>query len=128
MLSSALPKLPEHAPNHLLGIADLESLEACIPLGVDTFDSSYPTKVARHGTLLTHRGPLKVIRSVYKNHFEPPSKTCSCYTCEHYTLAYLHHLFKAKEISGLTLASIHNLHFMVELMVDYKNKILLNDI
>lgn len=128
MLSSALPKLPEHAPNHLLGIADLTSLEACIPLGIDTFDSSYPTKVARHGTLLTHKGPLKVMRGIYKNHFEPPSKACSCHTCEHYTLAYLHHLFKAKELSGLTLASIHNLHFMVELMIDYKNKILLDSI
>jgi len=126
MLSTTLPKLPETAPNHLLGIADLESLEACVPLGIDTFDSSYPTKAARHGTLLTSEGPLKITRGAFKNKFTPPVKGCSCYTCEHYSLAYLHHLFKAKEISGLTLASIHNLHFMVELMSQYKNKILNN--
>lgn len=128
MLDSTLPKLPETKPNHLLGIADLESLEACVPLGIDTFDSSYPTKAARHGTLLTHEGPLKITRGAFRSTFEPPSKGCTCYTCEHYTLAYLHHLFKAKELSGLTLASIHNLHFMVELMSQYKENILNNKI
>lgn len=126
MLSSTLPHLPTTAPNHLLGIADLESLEACVPLGIDTFDSSYPTKVARHGTLLTHEGPLKITRGAFKTIFEPIQKDCSCHTCEHYTLAYLHHLFKAKELSGLTLASIHNLHFMVDLMANYKENILNN--
>ena len=128
MLKSTLPNLPETAPNHLLGIADLESLKACVPLGIDTFDSSYPTKAARHGTLLTHEGPLKITRGVFKTAFNPPSKKCQCYTCMHYSLAYLHHLFKAKELSGLTLASIHNLHFMVELMSEYKENILNNKI
>lgn len=123
MLSSTLPRLPSHAPNHLLGIADLESLAACVPLGIDTFDSSYPTKAARHGTLLSPQGNIKITRGAYKMAFEPIQKGCSCYTCEHYTLAYLHHLFKAKELSGLTLASIHNLHFMVELMAEYRNAI-----
>lgn len=126
MLASMLPKLPETAPNHLLGIGDLESLAACVPLGIDTFDSSYPTKAARHGTLLTKGGPLKITRAAYQNIFEPVEKDCPCYSCRHYTLAYLHHLFKAREISGLTLASIHNLHFMVELMADYRKKISLS--
>ena len=116
MLSFTLPYLPEKAPNHLLGIADLDSLESCIPLGIDTFDSSYPTKAARHGSLLTQKGVIKVTRGYYKNHFQPPDCTCSCLTCQHYTLAYLHHLFKAREATGMTLASIHNLHFMVEFM------------
>lgn len=125
-LNFTLPLLPDDLPNHLLGIADLPSLEACVPLGIDTFDSSYPTKAARHGTLLTEKGGLKIRRTLYRNHFKPLSTTCSCYTCKHYTVAYLHHLFKAKEISGMTLASIHNLHFMVELMREYKDKILRN--
>lgn len=128
MLSSTLPKLPKTAPNHLLGIADLPSLQTCVPLGIDTFDSSYPTRAARHGALLTNSGTLKVTRGIFKAAFRPISKDCSCHTCEHYTLAYLHHLFKAKEVSGLTLASIHNLHFMVELMSRFKEKILNNEI
>ncbi|MDN3509658.1 MAG: tRNA guanosine(34) transglycosylase Tgt, partial [Candidatus Neptunochlamydia sp.] len=114
MLSSLLPKLPPEAPNHLLGIADLESLEACVPLGIDTFDSSYPTKAARHGTLLTSSGGMKIIRGRHSREFEPIEEGCSCYTCQNYSRAYIHHLFKAKELISMTLASIHNLHFMVE--------------
>ncbi len=123
MLQYTMPRLPEDKPNHLLGIADLESLEQCIPLGIDTFDSSYPTKAARHGTLLTKRGPLKITRGVYSNLFEPIEEGCSCLTCQEYSLAYLHHLFKAKELTAMTLASIHNLHFMVEYMNDYRDMI-----
>lgn len=126
MLTSLLPKLPPHAPNHLLGIADLESLQACVPLGIDTFDSSYPTKAARHGTLLTPSGGMKISRGRHKDEFEPVQKDCTCMTCQNYTRAYLHHLFKAKELTAMTLASIHNLHFMVELMNDYRKKITLN--
>lgn len=128
MLSSLLPKLPDEAPNHLLGIADLESLESCVPLGIDTFDSSYPTKAARHGTLLTHAGGLKITRGKHRGEFEPIEEGCSCYTCQHYTRAYIHHLFKAKEFTSMTLASIHNLHFMVELMSQYRNLIITNSI
>ena len=126
MLSGVLPKLPTEAPNHLLGIADLESLEKCVPLGIDTFDSSYPTKAARHGTLLTKQGHLKITRGVNANLFQPIEKDCPCFTCQEYTLAYLHHLFKARELTALTLASIHNLHFMVKLMDSYRKKIINN--
>lgn len=128
MLTSLLPKLPLSAPNHLLGIADLTSLQRCVPLGIDTFDSSYPTKAARHGTLLTPSGGIKISRGRHKEEFEPIQKGCPCFTCEHYTRAYLHHLFKAKEITAMTLASIHNLHFMVELMALYRKKIILNEL
>ena len=124
MLTSLLPKLPDEAPNHLLGIADLESLKSCVPLGIDTFDSSYPTKAARHGTLLTKEGGLKITRGRHSGEFEPIEKDCTCYTCKNYTRAYIHHLFKAKEITSMTLASIHNLHFMVDLMQNYRDSII----
>ncbi|MDX8431435.1 MAG: tRNA guanosine(34) transglycosylase Tgt [Candidatus Algichlamydia australiensis] len=124
MLSQTVPRLPKEAPNHLLGIGDLPSLAASIPLGIDTFDSSYPTKAARHGTLLTKKGNLKISSGKYKNIFSPIEENCTCPTCKKYTLAYLHHLFKAKEITGLTLASIHNLHYMVELMKEYRAQIM----
>lgn len=124
MLTQTMPRLPKESPNHLLGIGDLPSLAASIPLGIDTFDSSYPTKAARHGTLLTKEGNLKISSGKHKNIFEPIEKDCTCPTCKKHTLAYLHHLFKAKEITGLTLASIHNLHYMVELMKDYRQQIM----
>ncbi len=126
MLSGLLPRLPQEKPNHLLGIGDLESLEQCIPLGIDTFDSSYPTRAARHGFLLTEDGGIKVEKAENANHFAPIERDCSCWTCQHYTLAYLHHLFKARELTAYTLASVHNLHFMVELMKRYRQSILDN--
>ncbi len=103
---------------------DLESLSLCMPLGIDTFDSSYPTRAARHGHLLTQEGNLKVEKSEYANHFGPIEHGCDCWTCQNFTLAYLHHLFKAHELTAYTLATIHNLHFMVELMRDVREKIL----
>ncbi len=124
MLSGVLPCLPLEKPNHLLGIGDLESLAQCVPLGVDTFDSSYPTRAARHGMLLTQEGRLKVEQGSHINHFGPIEPHCTCPTCKNFTLGYLHHLFKAKELTAYTLATIHNLHFMVDLMGQYRQAIL----
>ena len=128
MLSGVMPRLPESKPNHLLGIGDLESIDMCVPLGVDTFDSSYPTRAARHGMLLTSQGNLKITKASHATHFGPAEEGCTCGTCQKFSLAYLHHLFKANEITGLTLATIHNLHFMVELMRKYREKILRDEI
>ncbi len=128
MLSFVMPRLPEDKPNHLLGMGDLESFELCIPLGVDTFDSSYPTRAARHGILLTKEGPLNITKSCYANNFSPIEKECSCPTCQSYTLGYIHHLFKAKELVAMTLATMHNLHFLVEKMKSYREKILNDEI
>lgn len=124
MLTELLPRLNEEKPNHLLGIGDLESLEKCIPLGIDTFDSSYPTRAARHGLLLTDEGGIKVDKADNANHFAPIAEVCNCWTCQHFTLGYLHHLFKAKELIAYTLASVHNLHFMVQLLRKYRAAIL----
>lgn len=128
MLQFMMPLLPDDKPNHLLGIGDLASLEACVPLGLDTFDSSHPTRCARHGHLFTKQGTVKILQSANKHAFEPIEKDCTCPTCTQYTKAYLHHLFKAKELTGYTLATIHNLHFMVQLMKNYRERILHNEI
>ncbi|PCI94220.1 tRNA-guanosine(34) transglycosylase [Candidatus Aerophobetes bacterium] len=128
LLSYTMPRLPEDKPNHLLGIGDLESLENCIPFGIDTFDSSYPTKAARHGVAFTRNGNLKISKSIFKSDFGPLEEGCECPTCKNYHRGYLHHLTKAKELISLTLMSIHNLHYMVRLMEDYRNKILLDEI
>jgi queuine tRNA-ribosyltransferase len=128
MLSLMMPLLPREKPNHLLGIGDLESIEHCVPLGVDTFDSSYPTRAARHGVLLTKKGALKITKNDHSKSFSPPEEGCRCSTCLQFSLAYLHHLFKAREMTCMTLATIHNLHFMVDLMQRYRQKILRDEI
>jgi queuine tRNA-ribosyltransferase len=123
MLTMLMPQLPLDKPNHLLGIGDLASLASCIPLGIDTFDSSYPTRAARHGLLLTKGGGLKVEKAAHAHDFGPVERDCTCWTCTHFSLAYLHHLFKANELTAYTLATVHNLHFMVELMKEYRKMI-----
>lgn len=128
MLSALMPQLPPERPNHLLGIGDLESIERCIPLGIDTFDSSYPTRAARHGMLLTSEGPLKVLKAENANHFAPIDHGCPCWSCQNYSLAYLHHLFKANELIAYNLATVHNLHFMVDLMRRTREAILSDSI
>lgn len=128
MLSFTMPLLPTEKPNHLLGIGDLESIDNCVPLGIDTFDSSYPTRAARHGILLTENGPLKIMKSDNAKNYSSPVEGCPCSTCRQFSLAYLHHLFKAREMTCMTLATIHNLHFMVDLMQRYRQKILNDEI
>ena len=128
MLKTMMPHLPYEKPNHLLGIGDLTSIEPVVQLGVDTMDSSYPTKCARHGMLFTQQGSVKILNAKYRNLFEPIDKNCTCYTCQHYTTAYLRHLFKAHELTAYHLASIHNIHFMINYMKDLRSKIMNNAI
>ncbi len=128
MLTDLMPHIPNDKPNHLLGIGDLESLENSIPLGIDTFDSSYPTKAARHGTILTKKGKLRLSTLTNALQFGPIEKDCQCPTCKRFSLAYIHHLFKAKELIAFTLTSIHNLYFMVEYMREVREKILQDEI
>jgi len=124
MLSFTMPLLPTDKPNHLLGIGDLISIQPCIELGIDTFDSSHPTRCARHGLLFTTQGYVKIAHANNRNNFRPVDDNCTCYTCQNFTRAYLHHLLKAGELTLYTLATIHNLHFMVQLMQNYRRKIL----
>lgn len=124
MLAAMMPYIPQDKPTHLLGIGDLTSFERCIELGIDTFDSSHPTRCARHGLLFTTQGYQKILNSKNKDYFRPADETCTCMVCQKYTLAYLHHLFKANEMTGYTLATIHNLHFMVQHMAAYRAMIL----
>lgn len=124
MLTELMPYIPYHKPNHLLGIGDLESLDACIKLGIDTFDSSHPTRCARHGLMFTKQGNLKILNASNRMDMGPIDPECACYTCKHYSRAYLQHLFKSHEMTGYTLATIHNIHYMVQLMNAYRQAIL----
>ncbi len=128
LLDYVAPLLPEDKPNHLLGIGDLPSIAGAIPKGIDTFDSSYPTRSARHGVALTKQGNLRIEHRRYRDHFGPIEEGCTCPTCTRFNIAYIHHLFKAREMTGMQLASIHNLHFMVELMKTYRQQIMNGDL
>lgn len=124
LLNFLIPHLTPEKPRHLLGIGDLESLEASIPLGIDTFDSSYPTRAARHGVALTKKGHLKVVQAKHLTYFGPLENDCACYTCHNYSCSYLAHLFKAKESTAGLLTTIHNLHFMIQHMNEWRVAIL----
>ncbi len=126
MLSFLMPKIEKTKPIHLLGIADIPSLLPSIELGIDTFDSSYPTKCARHGVLFSKEGNMKIIQTKYKEQFFALEDDCNCFTCINYTRAYLHHLLKSHELLFYSLASIHNINFMIQLFKDYRSKILMD--
>ncbi|MEN9649609.1 MAG: hypothetical protein RL094_576 [Candidatus Parcubacteria bacterium] len=108
--------LPEDKPRHLLGIGEPEDLFGAVENGCDLFDCVMPTRNARNGTLLTKIGKLNMTNAKYGDDFTAPEEGCGCYTCTHYTRAYLAHLFRAKEMLGGTLATIHNLYFTINLV------------
>ncbi len=108
--------LPEDKPRHLLGISEPDDLFAGVAAGADTFDCVNPSRVARNGAIYTARGRYNVNTAAHRRAFGPLEEGCGCYTCTHHTRAYLHHLFKAKEILASTLATIHNEWFTVHLL------------
>lgn len=109
-------ELPADKPRHLLGISEPDDLFAAIAAGADTFDCVAPSRVARNAALYTESGRFNITGARYKRDFNPVDVECDCYTCAHYTRAYLHHLFKAKEILASTLATIHNQRFIIRLV------------
>lgn len=124
LLKTLVPEMPATKPLHVLGIADPLSIPELVTYGCDTFDSCYPTRAGRHGTMLTPEGPIRVASGKYKTAFRPPVEGCACHTCSSHSLAYLHHLFKANEPLGPSLLTIHNIHFMASMMEDIRRKIL----
>ena len=116
--------LPEEKPRHLLGIGEPEDLFMGVELGVDLFDCVAATRMARNGGVYTSTGKLNLTNSKFRDDFTPIETGCECYTCTHYTRAYLAHLFHAKEMLAATLTSIHNLHFIVRLVDTMREKIL----
>jgi len=94
-----------------------------VNLGVDMFDCVYPTRVARNGTAMIPTGRLVVRNAQYAEDWRPIDEHCDCYTCRHFSRAYIRHLFKAEEILALRLLSIHNLHFLLKFAEDMRNAI-----
>ena len=116
VLDYLTPVMPKHKPRYLMGVGSPDSLIDGVIRGVDMFDCVLATRIARNGTCMTSQGRLVVKNAQYARDFRPIDEKCDCYTCKHYSRAYIRHLIKCDEIFGLRLASIHNVHFLLNLM------------
>lgn len=119
-------KMPHEKPRYLMGVGTPEDLVEAVARGIDMFDCVMPTRNARNGHLFTRFGVIKIRNSQYEFDNRPLDETCACYTCQHYSRAYLRHLDKCKEMLGSRLNTIHNLHYYLNLMADIRVAIEMN--
>ena len=124
MLDFIMPKLPTTMPRYLMGVGSPDCLLEGFARGVDMMDCVLPTRVARNGTAFIRTGKLVIKNAGFKEDFSPIEHDCDCYTCKHYTRAYLHHLIKADEMLGAELLSIHNLRHLTKLTEQIKKAIM----
>jgi queuine tRNA-ribosyltransferase len=116
VVGRTVPMLPDEKPRYLMGTGMPDDLIECVARGIDMFDCVLPTRNARNGQLLTSRGPLVIKNARYAEDLRPPDPDCACYTCRHFSRAYLRHLFVSGEMTAATLNSLHNLHFYLDTM------------
>jgi queuine tRNA-ribosyltransferase len=124
VLDYTVPLLPREKPRYLMGVGSPDCLLEGVARGVDMFDCVLPTRIARNGTVFTRDGKLVVRNAEYARDFRPLDPECGCYACRHFTRAYIRHLIKANEVLGIRLTTIHNLHFVLELMRNIRRAIL----
>ena len=115
--------LPAEKPRHLLGIGEPLDFFTGVEGGCDTFDCVLPTRFGRTGTLFTERGRMIILNEEYKKDFSPIEKSCGCYACVNFTRSYIAHLFRAGEMLGATLATMHNLYFINNLVKNIRQSI-----
>jgi queuine tRNA-ribosyltransferase len=123
VLAHTAPQLPQDKPRYLMGVGTPEDLVQGVAAGIDMFDCVMPTRNARNGHLFTRFGDLRLRNARYKRDLRPIDARCSCYACQNFTRAYLHHLDRANEILGARLNTIHNLHYYLELMQEMRDAI-----
>ena len=116
VLAETVPLLPAHRPRYVMGVGQPQDILDCLRYGIDVFDCVVPTRNARHGHLYTAQGVVRIRNAQYKDDPQPLDEGCDCYTCGHYSRAYLRYLFLAEEPLGLRLNTIHNLRFYARLM------------
>ncbi|MDX1616592.1 MAG: tRNA guanosine(34) transglycosylase Tgt [Candidatus Promineifilaceae bacterium] len=124
VLDEVVPALPGEKPRYLMGVGAAEDLVNGVLRGVDLFDCVLPTRLARHGAAMVPGGRLNMSNAQYAQDPDPIAATCSCYTCSHFTRAYIRHLVKANEILGHMLLTTHNVHFLLSLMRELRRAIL----
>lgn len=116
MIDYAIKYLPIDKPRYLMGVGSLDYMLEGVAKGVDMMDCVLPTRIARHGTLMTHNGRVNIKNEKYKEDFTTLDSECDCYTCKNFTKAYLRHLYVSDEAFGKRLLSIHNLRFLISIM------------
>jgi queuine tRNA-ribosyltransferase len=123
VLKWTTPLLPENAPRYLMGVGTPEDMIDAVMLGLDFFDCVLPTRNARNGTLFTSSGKISIKQAQYAEDGKPVDETCTCYTCRHYSRAYLRHLYLTKEILSSRLNTIHNLYYYMHLLQSIREAI-----
>lgn len=123
VIDSLIPLMPENKPHYLMGVGKPEQILEMVKRGIDLFDCSFPTRIARNGSCLTHQGKIIIRDSKFKSDNNPVDKKCDCFVCRNYTRAYLRHLFNIGEILALRLASYHNLFYLSHLMKETRKAI-----
>jgi len=123
IVAHIVPRLPAGQPRYLMGMGTPEDIVEAVAAGIDMFDCVLPTRNARNGWLFTRFGDVKIRNARYRDDPAPLDERCACYTCRHFTRAYLYHLQKANEILGARLNTLHNLHYYQELMAELRNSI-----
>jgi len=124
MASITADMLPVHAPRYLMGVGSPEDLLECVGYGIDLFDCVLPTRIARNGSLLVRGGRANIYTAPFKTMDSAIEADCDCYTCANHTAAYVHHLFRSRELLAYRLATIHNLRFVLRLMEEMRLAIL----
>jgi len=123
MIEDAIPFIPSNKPRYLMGVGTPEDILEGVLRGIDMFDCVFPTRVARHGALMTSTGKINIRDKKYEYDLTPIDENCQCYTCKNYTKSYLRHLYKCEESFGKRLLSIHNLHFLLDLTAKIRKAI-----
>ncbi len=124
VLKLSVPLVPEDKVRYLMGVGSPIEILNAIESGIDIFDSAFPTRNARHQTLMTSKGNIDIARNKFTFDLSPLDENCGCFTCRNHTRAYLHHLFKESELLALRLASIHNLYFIQSIVKGAREAIL----
>ena len=120
ILRHTAPRLPADRPRYLMGVGTPSDIVAAVAAGIDMFDCVLPTRNARNGWLYTRHGVIKLRNARYRDDLTPLDPDCGCYTCSHFTRAYLHHLQRVNEMLGARLNTLHNLHYYQELMAELR--------
>ena len=123
MITDATTYLPTNKPRYLMGVGDPIDIIEGVIRGIDMFDCVLPTRIARHGNAFTHHGKMNLKNAKYKEDFNHIEEECDCYTCKHYSRAYIRHLMSVKESLGGSLLSIHNIRFLTRLTEELREAI-----
>jgi queuine tRNA-ribosyltransferase len=126
-LDVVMPALPTDRPRYLMGVGAPDDIVEAVARGIDMFDCVLPTRIARNGAIFTRHGRINLRNARFADDHGPLEQGCTCYTCQRFTAGYVHHLIKTKEILGMRLTTLHNLHFLEQLMHDIREHIVLGD-